>query len=148
MAQDDDSWPVRYDSVAVDAAAGEVTSRSRWADYPVLAKLSRLGVQANTGVLSGAAIQLVLAAVASGLVVVIVWGYRMWWQRRPRRADRAAAFGRAPARGTWRQLPPAAAGPRCPGRRRDRLGAAAAGDHTARLPAVDAAVGLVQRARR
>ncbi|GIF98314.1 PepSY-associated TM helix domain-containing protein [Catellatospora citrea] len=105
VAQDDDTWPVRYDRVAVDAAAGEVTARSRWADYPVPAKLSRLGVQAHKGVLFGAVNRIVLAAVASGLVVVILWGYRMWWQRRPRRADRTAAFGRAPARGAWRQLP-------------------------------------------
>ncbi|MEU8076672.1 PepSY domain-containing protein [Catellatospora citrea] len=104
-AQDDDTWPVHYDRVAVDGTAGEVTSRSRWADYPVPAKLSRLGVQAHMGVLFGAVNRIVLAAVASGLVVVILWGYRMWWQRRPRRADRAAAFGRAPARGAWRQLP-------------------------------------------
>lgn len=46
-----------------------------------------------------------MAVVALGLVLVILWGYRMWWQRRPTREDRAAPFGRAPARWTWRQLP-------------------------------------------
>ncbi|MFD8073134.1 PepSY-associated TM helix domain-containing protein [Streptomyces sp. NPDC059718] len=105
VAQDDDRWPVHYDQVAVDAAKGEVTSESRWADYPVLAKLSKLGVQAHMGLLFGVANRIVLAVVALGLVLVVLWGYRMWWQRRPTRDGRAKPFGRAPARGTWRRLP-------------------------------------------
>ncbi|MFD8076743.1 PepSY-associated TM helix domain-containing protein [Streptomyces sp. NPDC059718] len=105
VAQDDDLWPVHYDQVAVDAAKGEVTSESRWADYPVLAKLSKLGVQGHMGLLFGIVNQILLALIALGLIAVIVWGYRMWWQRRPTRDDRTAALGKAPARGTWRQLP-------------------------------------------
>ncbi|MFE9694818.1 PepSY-associated TM helix domain-containing protein [Micromonospora sp. NPDC005806] len=105
VAQDDDTWPVHYDQVAVDPVQGAVTSRSRWADYPVLAKLSKLGVQGHRGLLFGIANQIVLAVVALGLVLVILWGYRMWWQRRPTLEDHTAPFGRAPARGTWRQLP-------------------------------------------
>ncbi|WUD77435.1 PepSY domain-containing protein [Streptomyces sp. NBC_00510] len=105
VAQDDDLWPVHYDQVAVDAAKGEVTSESRWADYPVLAKLSKLGVQGHMGLLFGIVNQILLALIALGLIAVIVWGYRMWWQRRPTRGDRTAALGKAPARGTWRQLP-------------------------------------------
>lgn len=104
-AQDDDLWPVHYDQVAVDAAKGEVTSESRWADYPVLAKVSKLGVQGHMGLLFGIVNQILLALIAVGLISVIVWGYRMWWQRRPTRGDRMAAFGRAPVRGAWRQLP-------------------------------------------
>ncbi|WP_108952592.1 PepSY-associated TM helix domain-containing protein [Streptomyces fragilis] len=105
VAQSDDVWPVRYDSVAVDAAAGEVTDRTRWADHPLAAKLSKLGVQAHMGVLFGIVNQKVLAAVAVGLMCVMFWGYRMWWQRRPTRDDGRAAFGRPPARGAWRSLP-------------------------------------------
>jgi uncharacterized iron-regulated membrane protein len=40
-----------------------------------------------------------------GLLCVIVWGYRMWWQRRPTRGDRRAPVGAAPARGAWLGLP-------------------------------------------
>ncbi|MEU6343312.1 PepSY domain-containing protein [Streptomyces sp. NPDC046977] len=105
VAQDDDLWPVHYDQVAVDAAKGKVTSESRWADYPVLAKLSKLGVQGHMGLLFGIVNQILLALIAVGLISVIVWGYRMWWQRRPTRDGRTAALGKAPARGTWRQLP-------------------------------------------
>ncbi|MEU1202838.1 PepSY domain-containing protein [Streptomyces sp. NPDC005813] len=105
VAQDDDRWPVHYDQVAVDAVQGEVTSESRWADYPVLAKLSKLGVQGHKGLLFGIVNQIVLAVIALGLVLVIGWGYRMWWQRRPTRENRTAPLGKAPARGTWRRLP-------------------------------------------
>jgi uncharacterized iron-regulated membrane protein len=46
-----------------------------------------------------------LATTAIGLLTMIFWGYRMWWQRRPTRADRRAPFGHPPPRGTWRELP-------------------------------------------
>ncbi|MGX2993001.1 PepSY-associated TM helix domain-containing protein [Streptomyces sp. JNUCC 64] len=103
VAQSDDVWPVRYDRVAVDTASGEVTSRTRWADYPLLAKFSKLGVQGHMGVLFGVANQILLALIAVGLVLVTLWGYLMWWRRRPTRADRAALVGKPPVRGAWRQ---------------------------------------------
>ncbi|AXI70529.1 PepSY-associated TM helix domain-containing protein [Streptomyces cavourensis] len=105
VAQNDNVWPVHYDRVAVDASSGEITSRTRWADHPVLSKLSKLGVQGHMGVLFGAVNQIALAIVAIGLTAVTVWGYRMWWQRRPTRADRRALVGKAPEPGAWRRLP-------------------------------------------
>ncbi|MER6202474.1 PepSY domain-containing protein [Streptomyces sp. NPDC001586] len=105
VAQTDNVWPVHYDRVAVDAGKGEVTSHTRWADHPLLAKLSKLGVQGHMGVLFGIVNQIVLAVIALGLILVTLWGYRMWWLRRPTREDRRAAMGKAPARGTWRGLP-------------------------------------------
>ncbi|AJF68643.1 PepSY-associated TM helix domain-containing protein [Streptomyces vietnamensis] len=105
VAQKDDVWPVHYDQVAVDTTKGEVTAHTRWADYPLLAKLTKLGVQGHMGVLFGLANQIVLAALAIGLILITFWGYRMWWQRRPTREDRSALLGKAPARGTWRRLP-------------------------------------------
>ncbi|MFE0098323.1 PepSY-associated TM helix domain-containing protein [Streptomyces sp. NPDC059015] len=105
VAQTDGLWPVRMDQAAVDPHSGEITSRVDWADHPVLAKLSSLGVRAHMGTLFGLANQIVLAVIALGLSVGIVLGYRMWWQRRPTRGDRSALVGRAPARGTWRHLP-------------------------------------------
>jgi uncharacterized iron-regulated membrane protein len=105
VAQKDNTWPVHYDQVAVDTAGPEVTDHTRWADHPLLAKLSKLGVQGHMGVLFGVANQIVLAVVALGLVLVTCWGYRMWWQRRPTRGDRPALLGKAPARGAWRGVP-------------------------------------------
>ncbi|MGW2397995.1 PepSY domain-containing protein [Kitasatospora sp. NPDC001664] len=107
VAQADNTWPVHYDRVAVDVknGIGTVTARTNWSEYPVLSKLTKLGVQGHMGRLFGLANQLVLAALAIGLSVITVLGYRMWWQRRPTRADRSARFGKAPARGVWRRLP-------------------------------------------
>ncbi|MBD9722437.1 PepSY-associated TM helix domain-containing protein [Streptomyces caniscabiei] len=95
------SWPTKQDAVAVDPATAEVTDTLRFADFPILAKLSRWGIDAHTGVLFGLANQLLLIALAASLVVLIVWGYRMWWQR-----GRASSFGRPVPRGAWQHVPP------------------------------------------
>ncbi|MET8292002.1 PepSY domain-containing protein [Streptomyces sp. NPDC052287] len=95
------SWPEKQDAVAVDPATGEVTDVLRFADHPVLAKLTRWGIDAHTGVLFGLANQIALMALALCLILLIVWGYRMWWRR-----GRASAFGRPVPRGAWQQVPP------------------------------------------
>ncbi|MFG1801537.1 PepSY-associated TM helix domain-containing protein [Micromonospora carbonacea] len=105
VAQTDNTWPVARDRIAVDPVSGTVTARSDFADWPLLAQLSSLGVQAHMGLLFGPVNQVLLAALALGLLCVVVWGYRMWWQRRPTRADRRAAVGVPPARGGLRGLP-------------------------------------------
>ncbi|MFF2995049.1 PepSY-associated TM helix domain-containing protein [Streptomyces sp. NPDC057950] len=94
-------WPEKQDAVAVDPATGEVTDVLRFADHPVLAKLTRWGIDAHTGVLFGLANQIALMVLALCLILLIVWGYRMWWQR-----GRASAFGRPVPRGAWQQVPP------------------------------------------
>ncbi|GAB3841079.1 PepSY domain-containing protein [Dactylosporangium cerinum] len=104
VSQIDYVWPVHLDRIAVDPVAGTVVDRSDFADWPLLAQLTKLGIQAHMGRLFGPANQLLLAALALGLLCVIVWGYRMWWQRRPTRADRRSAAGPPPARGAWRRL--------------------------------------------
>ncbi|WP_432044711.1 PepSY-associated TM helix domain-containing protein [Streptomyces asiaticus] len=94
------SWPEKQDSAAIDPASGEVTDVQRFADYPVLAKLTRWGIDLHTGNLFGLVNQIALAALALTLILLIVWGYRMWWQR-----GRASAFGRPIPRGAWRRVP-------------------------------------------
>ncbi|WP_369523404.1 hypothetical protein [Micromonospora haikouensis] len=59
VTQVDNTWPV-----AVDPAGGEVTARSDFADWPLLAKLSGLGIQAHMGLLFGLVNQILLAALA------------------------------------------------------------------------------------
>ncbi|MEU9483382.1 PepSY domain-containing protein [Streptomyces decoyicus] len=98
------SWPEKQDAVAVDPGTGKVTDVSRFADYPVLAKLTRYGIDLHTGTLFGIVNQIALAALALALIFLIVLGYRMWWQRRPTRAH-ALSFGRPIPRGAWRQTP-------------------------------------------
>ncbi|MFF0154510.1 PepSY-associated TM helix domain-containing protein [Micromonospora sp. NPDC005203] len=105
VTQIDNTWPVAKDRIAVDPATSTVTARSDFADWPLLAQLSGLGVQAHMGLLFGLVNQILLAALVLGLLCVIVWGYRMWWQRRPTRTDRRALAGTRPARGVVRGLP-------------------------------------------
>ncbi|WIN00298.1 PepSY-associated TM helix domain-containing protein [Actinoplanes oblitus] len=100
----DSLWPVGRDSVAVDST-GTIVQRIDFADWPLLAKLTQWGIYAHMGQLFGLPNQIVLAALALGLICVIIWGYRMWWQRRPTRAGRRALVGVAPAGGNWTGLP-------------------------------------------
>jgi uncharacterized iron-regulated membrane protein len=88
--------------VALDPYTGAVTETVLWRDFPVLAKLTRTGVLAHMGLLFGLFNQLALVATALGLLCMLFWGYRMWWQRRPTRG----AFRLTPPvrRGTMRSL--------------------------------------------
>jgi uncharacterized iron-regulated membrane protein len=95
------SWPEKQDSVAIDPASGEVMDVVRFADYPVLAKLTRWGIDMHTGTLFGLANQIALMLLALSLILLIVWGYRMWWQR-----GRGSVFGRPVPRGAWQHVPP------------------------------------------
>jgi uncharacterized iron-regulated membrane protein len=108
--QVDEVWPVRQDAVAVDPLAGEVTATNAWADRPLLSKLSTLGISAHMGILFGPLNQVLLATLALGVLLVVFWGYRAWWQRRPLRRDgatvRSRPVGRLPQRGTWREVHP------------------------------------------
>ncbi|MFF3754046.1 PepSY-associated TM helix domain-containing protein [Streptomyces sp. NPDC002018] len=104
VAQTDTQFPVALDSVAVDPANGTIIDELRFADYPVLAQLTRFGIDAHMGVFLGVVNQLALAALALALILLIVWGYRMWWQRRPTKERRLTA-GRPIPRGAWRKVP-------------------------------------------
>ncbi|GGK08095.1 membrane protein [Pilimelia anulata] len=105
VSQVDNAWPVRLDRAAIDPAAGSVVSRSDFADWPLLAQATKLGIQGHMGILFGVVNQILLAALAIGLVCAIAWGYLMWWQRRPTRSDRRALVGTPPTRGAWQGLP-------------------------------------------
>ncbi|MFJ2556833.1 MULTISPECIES: PepSY-associated TM helix domain-containing protein [unclassified Streptomyces] len=104
VAQTDNQFPARLDSVSVDPANGMVMDELRFADYPVLAQLTRIGIDAHMGLFLGLPNQLLLAALALALILLIVWGYRMWWLRRPTRERRLSA-GRPVPRGAWRKVP-------------------------------------------
>ncbi|MEV6343206.1 PepSY-associated TM helix domain-containing protein [Actinoplanes sp. NPDC051851] len=104
VTQTDSLWPLRRDSVATDST-GKIVERIDFADWPVMAKLTQWGIYAHMGNLFGLANQILLAALAVGLITVIIWGYRMWWQRRPTRAGRRALAGTPPPGGNWTGLP-------------------------------------------
>ena len=95
------TWPVAMDAVAVDPADAQVVSEVHWSDYPLMAKAAKLGVNTHMGVLFGVANQIVLVLAALGIAAMVVFGYVMWWQRRPA----GARFGRAPAAGALARAP-------------------------------------------
>ncbi|WP_410657110.1 PepSY-associated TM helix domain-containing protein [Amycolatopsis sp. lyj-112] len=97
-------WPTQVDAVAVDGGTGQVLGEVRFADYPLMAKLARWGIDAHMGVLFGWPNQILLLLLGAGLVTLVVLGYRMWWKRRPTRAT-GLTFGRPIPRGQWRKAP-------------------------------------------
>lgn len=103
VAENSARWPIQRDAVALDPYTGQVTETVLWRDWPVLAKLTRIGILAHMGSLFGLVGQLALAAMAVGLLCLLFWGYRMWWQRLPTREGlRLAPPTR---RGALRDLP-------------------------------------------
>jgi uncharacterized iron-regulated membrane protein len=75
--------PVQRDNIAIDPYRADITERLGWQDYPLLAKLTTLGIQAHSGQLLGLANQIAMALLAIGTLTLLVLGYRMWWHRRP-----------------------------------------------------------------
>ncbi|AWO86678.1 MULTISPECIES: PepSY-associated TM helix domain-containing protein [Gordonia] len=108
VAQTRQPWQFGQDSIAVNGATGGVVDISRFADWPLAAKLTTWGIALHMGILFGWVSQLALLVLAVALVMLIVRGYQMWWQRRPRRSG-ALAVGRPPARGALRRVPVPAA---------------------------------------
>ncbi|HEX2301504.1 MAG TPA: PepSY-associated TM helix domain-containing protein, partial [Pseudonocardiaceae bacterium] len=97
------NWPSKQDAVAIDPSTGRIVERIDFADWPLAAKLTRWGIDTHMGLLFGVVNQLLLAALALGIICLICWGYRMWWLRRPTQ-------GR-PTRGGWAGPPGAAMRP-------------------------------------
>lgn len=95
------SWPVAMDAVAVDPSTMTAVSEVTWADYPLMAKAAKLGINTHMGALFGFANQVVLLLAALGIAAMVVFGYVMWWQRRPA----GARVGRAPAAGALARAP-------------------------------------------
>ncbi|MFJ5957031.1 PepSY-associated TM helix domain-containing protein [Paenarthrobacter sp. NPDC092416] len=93
-------WPASASAVAVDPATGHITNRLDFDDFNLAAKLTRWGIAAHMGLLFGLPNQLVLLGVALALAAMVVWGYVMWWKRRPTRGT-AWAVGRPAPRGAF-----------------------------------------------
>ncbi len=104
VKEKDKQVPVHLDAVSVDPADGRIMDELRFADYPVLAQMTRFGIDVHMGLTFGLANQVALAALAVGLMFLVFWGYRMWWLRRPTK-DRRLSVGRAQPRGAWRKVP-------------------------------------------
>lgn len=93
-------WPATASAVAIDPATEKVTSRADFADFGPAAKLTSWAIAAHMGLLFGLPNQLVLLAIAAGLAAMVIWGYVMWWKRRPTRGS-TWAVGRPAPRGAF-----------------------------------------------
>ncbi len=79
----DRSWPTQVDAVAIDPRNMAIVDQTRFSDFPLAAKLTRWGIDAHMGALFGVPNQLALIFFACGLATMVIWGYVMWWHRRP-----------------------------------------------------------------
>lgn len=79
----DREWPTQVDAVAIDAANMRVVDHTRFADFPLMVKLTRWGVDFHMGLLFGLANQVLLIVFGLALCAMIIAGYRLWWIRRP-----------------------------------------------------------------
>lgn len=79
----DRRWPTQVDAVAIDPGSLAILDYTQFADFPLMAKLTRWGVDFHMGVLFGLPNQLLLMAFGLALCVAIFMGYRLWWIKRP-----------------------------------------------------------------
>jgi len=83
VSEYDRRWPTQVDTVAIDPRTMTITSRADFENFPIVAKLIRWGIDAHMGILFGVVNQIVMAALGVALMVMIVYGYAIWWSRRP-----------------------------------------------------------------
>lgn len=79
----DRRWPTQVDAVSVDTTTMRIIDQTRFVDFPLMAKLTRWGVDFHMGILFGVLNQGLLIVFGAGLCLMIVLGYRLWWIRRP-----------------------------------------------------------------
>ncbi|EIC84883.1 PepSY domain-containing protein [Serratia sp. M24T3] len=103
VSEIDRSWPTQVDAVSVDPHSFSIVDHVYFAKFPLLAKLTRWGVDAHMGVLFGVWNQVALVFFGLGTCALIAWGYVLWWQRRPKMpASRSPSTTLVQ---TWRALP-------------------------------------------
>ncbi len=107
VAETDTTLPGYHrDQVLIDPMTLDVVRSLHFADYPFLAKVFSIAMGFHFGSLLGFAGQILFALTMIGLIAVSLWGYQMWWQRRPHHPG--FRLGRVPKRGAWRGAPRAA----------------------------------------
>ncbi|WP_226568667.1 PepSY-associated TM helix domain-containing protein [Mangrovibacter yixingensis] len=94
------AWPTQVDAVAVNPTNFHIVDAVHFANFPLVAKLTRWGIDAHMGILFGLANQILLVVFGFGVCVLIALGYRQWWLRRPARTELplSAAWFALPAR--------------------------------------------------
>ncbi len=79
----DRSTPTEVDTIAIDPRSMTVTSRADFDTFTIIPKLIRWGIDLHMGIKFGLINQIVMVVIGSALCVSIVYGYVLWWKRRP-----------------------------------------------------------------
>ncbi|WP_235929120.1 PepSY-associated TM helix domain-containing protein [Marisediminicola senii] len=98
------SYPTEVDSVAVDGRTLDVVDSVDFADFSLVAKLARWGIDTHMGSMFGLPNQILLFVTALGIAAMVIWGYAMWWMRRPTRRP-ARLVGRPAPSGALSRAP-------------------------------------------
>ncbi len=77
-------FPINRDAIAVNGATGAVTSRYDYSTEHWFNQLTTAGISFHQAQLFGVPSQVFMTMLAGGVIAVVVFGYKMWWQRRPR----------------------------------------------------------------
>jgi uncharacterized iron-regulated membrane protein len=79
-------FPMSRDAIVVNGASGAVVDRYDWSKEHWFSKLTTAGISFHQAELFGVPLQIFMTLLAVGVIALIVFGYRMWWQRRPQGA--------------------------------------------------------------
>lgn len=77
-------FPMNRDAIAVNGATGAVTASYDSSTAHWFPKLTSAGISFHQAQLFGVPLQIFMTLLAVGVIAVVVFGYKMWWQRRPR----------------------------------------------------------------
>jgi uncharacterized iron-regulated membrane protein len=80
----DTTYPIERDAIAVNGATGEVVNRFDYSGEHWFNKLQTAGQQFHEARLFGPPLQVLMTLFALAIVAMIYYGYKMWWQRRPK----------------------------------------------------------------
>ena len=98
------SFPTEVDAVSIDGQTMQVVDRVDFKDFTLAAKLSRWGIDTHMGSMFGLPNKILLLITALGIMAMVVWGYVMWWKRRPTQ-DPARRVGKPASRGAIARAP-------------------------------------------
>ena len=76
-------FPINRDEIAVNGATAAVTGSFDYSTTHWFSQLSTAGISFHQAQLFGVPLQLFMTLLAVGVIALVVFGYKMWWQRRP-----------------------------------------------------------------
>lgn len=97
-------WPTEADSVAIDLQQHKIIDHLSFNDYPLIAKLTRWGVDAHIGILFGWVNQLILVLYSLGLCGMIIYAFRAWSKASSLKQTTSQLVQQT--RGVWKQATP------------------------------------------